>query len=81
MESNEPIGELFKNALIICLIISGGCFTLYGSESRDEYGDIVSEGFETSFDEKAVAGVKVFMGLFIGSMAGILLADHKKKSK
>jgi hypothetical protein len=81
MRSDKPTDELMKNAAIVCLIISGVCFMLHGSESRDEYGDIISEGFETSFDEKAGTGVKVFAGLFIGALTGILLADHKKLSK
>ena len=79
--SNKPVAGLLKDAAITCLIIGGLCFMLHGSETRDEYGGIISEGFETTFDGRAGAAVKVFAGLFIGALAGIVTADNCKQQR
>lgn len=79
--SNTPTAELVRNVAITCLGIGGFCFVTYGSETRDDIGGIVSEGFEAGFNEKAGAGVRAFAALFVGALAGVLLADRQKQTK
>lgn len=81
IDSDIPFADIVKNALITCLVIGGLCFITHGDEVRDDAGGIVSEGFETSFDQKAGSGVRVFAGLFIGALAGVLLADRHKRAR
>jgi len=69
-ESKKPLSELVKTAALTCLCIGCVSFLLHGSESRDEYGDIVSRGFETTFDGRAGAAVRVFAMLFLDHWLG-----------
>lgn len=52
----------------------GGLTLLYYGEPREEDGYSVG-GFETTFDSKAGAGVRVFIKFLIGSFAGIEVAE------
>lgn len=67
--------ERLKNAIVACVAIGAFCALFYGAPGHDEDGDLVYEGFKTTFDSRSGAGVKVFLELFSGAAIGIYLAD------
>ena len=79
--SNKTVGELVTNALVTCIAIGGLMFMTHGDEVRDDAGGVVSEGFKTTFDQKAGAGVRAFAVLFAGAIIGVFLADRQKSAK
>lgn len=81
MRSHKVFPELLKDAIIACLVLSGLCGMTYGSEVRDDVGGYVSEGFQTSFEEKSGHAVRAFAVLSIGAIAGLFLADRQRQLK
>ena len=75
IQSPKQVGELLNQATLACLGLALVVMLFYGEASCDEWDNEVSEGFETTFDSKAGAGMRAFFKLIIGSSAGILLAE------
>jgi hypothetical protein len=47
----------------------------YGEPSMDEDGYAIEEGFPTTFDSKAGAGLRLFIKLIVGAYVGIHVAE------
>ncbi len=75
IQSPKQVGEFLNQATLVCLGLALVVMLFYGEASYDEWDNEVSEGFETTFDSKAGAGMRAFFKLIIGSSAGILLAE------
>ncbi|MES2571060.1 MAG: hypothetical protein V4710_13520, partial [Verrucomicrobiota bacterium] len=73
--------DLLKNAAITCVILGGLSMLYYGEPSMDEDGYVTEEGFPTTFDSKAGAGVRTFFKLFIGAFVGIQVAEVIRRPK
>jgi hypothetical protein len=75
VESDRPLLDLLKNAAITCLILGGLAMLFYGEPSMDEDGYAIEEGFPTTFDSKAGAGLRLFIKLIVGAYVGIHVAE------
>lgn len=81
VNSSKPLVELLKNAAITCLILGGLSMLNYGEPSTDEDGYVTDEGFPTTFDSAAGAGVRTFCKLFVGAVVGIYIAEGIRRAK
>lgn len=76
LDSGKSRADLVKNAVVACVVLGGLSLIYHGEPSYDEDGNEVSEGFVTTFDSKAGAGVKTFIKLFVGAYIGIVVAEQ-----
>ncbi len=81
LQSSKPRSDLLKTAVVTCVVIAGVCALFHGVPSFDESGNVIDEGFATTFDSKAGAGVKVFAKLMVAVYVGIRLADSVRQSE
>jgi hypothetical protein len=80
-QSSKPRSDLLKTAVVTCVLIAGVCGLLHGEPSFDENGNVIHEGFATTFNSKAAAGVKVFIKLMVAAYIGLRLADNVRQSE
>jgi hypothetical protein len=75
LQSSKSHIDLLKNAVITCVVIGGLCGLFHGEPSVDDSGDVIDEGFPTTFNDKAGVAVKVFLQLLAGAYVGIKTAE------
>jgi len=78
--STRPPSELFKNAIVACLVLSAISFTRHGAPTLDDDGFTLADGFDRTFEQRSAAAVETFGKFVVASLVGVWIASAVRRA-
>jgi hypothetical protein len=80
-KSTKALHILFRNLVVVAVIIAGYMLISAGNPSYDEDGFVLDEGYNTSFENRCTVAVLTFFKVVGGGVIGIIASDYFRKKK
>lgn len=74
MTSSRTTKDLLKNVVIVCVLIGALGFVRLGHQTLDEDGMTIDEGFEPTYEQRAVKAVEDFAWFLPPALVGLWLS-------